>query len=217
MSQAVSVSLPQWTDTLGWANRDSRVMEKLQTGYPRFYVPHLVRMLEEVVMKLLDYSTCTSEEFGVKLFPASAMAQACRTYLLKKSDEAALICVSSVTSDGVRHWTDLPVHTVMYPNTMKKDALAFWQHTGYGISSRCAQFWLARSISRGEVSIPQQEAKAAAVSIRRRIANLYSHEIHHVPAEDVSLYQSGMSAISQIALAMSLWKSDRVFRVAVFG
>ena len=35
---AVSVSLPTWEDNVGWASGDSRVVDAMQTGYPRFFV-----------------------------------------------------------------------------------------------------------------------------------------------------------------------------------
>lgn len=37
-AHAVSVSLPTWKDNVGYEEGDKRVMDKLETGYPRFFV-----------------------------------------------------------------------------------------------------------------------------------------------------------------------------------
>lgn len=34
------------------------------------------------------------------------------------------------------------IYVVVYPQQGEKEAKAFWQHTGYGISSRRATYWL---------------------------------------------------------------------------
>ena len=35
---AVSVSLPTWRDNVGYEEGEKRVVESMQTGYPRFFV-----------------------------------------------------------------------------------------------------------------------------------------------------------------------------------
>lgn len=35
---AVSVSLPTWQDNVGYEEGDKRVVDSMQTGYPRFFV-----------------------------------------------------------------------------------------------------------------------------------------------------------------------------------
>lgn len=35
---AVSVSLPTWADNVGYEEGEKRVVEKMETGYPRFFV-----------------------------------------------------------------------------------------------------------------------------------------------------------------------------------
>lgn len=37
-AHAVSVSLPTWEDNVGYEEGDKRVVEKMETGYPRFFV-----------------------------------------------------------------------------------------------------------------------------------------------------------------------------------
>jgi cystathionine gamma-synthase len=35
---AISVSLPTWDDNIGYEEGDKRVMDKMETGYPRFFI-----------------------------------------------------------------------------------------------------------------------------------------------------------------------------------
>lgn len=35
---AISVSLPLWEDNIGYEEGDKRVVDKMETGYPRFFV-----------------------------------------------------------------------------------------------------------------------------------------------------------------------------------
>lgn len=35
---AISVSLPTWADNIGYEEGDKRVVDKMETGYPRFFI-----------------------------------------------------------------------------------------------------------------------------------------------------------------------------------
>jgi cystathionine gamma-synthase len=35
---AISVSLPKWADNVGYEEGESRVLNAMQTGYPRFFI-----------------------------------------------------------------------------------------------------------------------------------------------------------------------------------
>jgi cystathionine gamma-synthase len=37
-SHAISVSLPTWNDNVGYEEGDKRVLDKMVTGYPRFFI-----------------------------------------------------------------------------------------------------------------------------------------------------------------------------------
>jgi hypothetical protein len=37
-NHAISVSLPLWEDNVGYEEGDKRVIDKLETGYPRFFI-----------------------------------------------------------------------------------------------------------------------------------------------------------------------------------
>ena len=37
-NHAISVSLPLWEDNIGYEEGDKRVVDKMETGYPRFFI-----------------------------------------------------------------------------------------------------------------------------------------------------------------------------------
>ncbi|CAM1509753.1 Fc.00g000880.m01.CDS01 [Cosmosporella sp. VM-42] len=244
---AVSVSIPTWQDTLAWARRDGDLLCQLKTGYPRFFVPLVVRELGD---RLLAWAT-SKRVSGVSdgkpatlfdghdqltiLFPSKHMATACQRYL--DSHGKGLPVVFHVTFAGqvriiqggpsTRHCLHDELYLVVYPQQLAVEGKAFWQHTGFGISSRCATFWLANAPFLKKVSakhadaldLPIKEAEDASVILRNRIGGLLESEENEVPPEAVYLYPTGMSAISHTATALRSLCRDKpgVCRVAVFG
>jgi cystathionine gamma-synthase len=120
---------------------------------------------------------------------------------------------------------------VTYPAELAPEAKSFWQHTGFGISSRRATYWLEHapflagptsskpSLSPAERSLRVQQARAA---LKDRIATGQSSPTHnlHVAPSDVFLYSSGMSAIAGLATAIKSLRPPTPgspYRVAVFG
>jgi len=59
-TQAVSVSLPKWADTVGWATQEPRVVDAMRTGYPRFFVPRVVKRLAVRIMQVQSESKYSS-------------------------------------------------------------------------------------------------------------------------------------------------------------
>ncbi|KAK3385262.1 putative cystathionine gamma-synthase/beta-lyase [Podospora didyma] len=50
---ALSVHLPTWKDTLGWASRQADVVGKMTTGYPRFFIHHsVVRLTKRIILEV---------------------------------------------------------------------------------------------------------------------------------------------------------------------
>lgn len=247
------MSLPKWSDTEGWASRDPDVLSQLKAGYPRFYVPHIVRDLTNKLVKWAAQQPTVSIGSrkptllipaplpAAMIFPSLAMATACEEYL-DKCDKAAAdgaIAVLHVTFDGRVEIDDdarsesnprpgQDLYMVLYPGQLASEAKSFWQHTGFGISSRCAAFWLKNApflhdqgtTGRSGIEAPPvQDAKDASLVLRRRIAGLYSTAPNRVAMEDVYLYPTGMSAISLTASTLQSFRSDasQIYRVAVFG
>ncbi|PFH61353.1 hypothetical protein XA68_17602 [Ophiocordyceps unilateralis] len=232
---AVSVSLPTWRDTLGWAHRDARVLSHFKAGYPRFFVPHLVR---DLAVKLVGWARqhrqpIPASGVSAMLFPSGIMAEACDGYLKKRCGciEAFIGCLRVQFDGSIKSINGTPstrpgdhVYMVLHPDSLGLEAKAFWQHTGFGISSRFAAFWLKHAPFLGgkqgpSASLPVADAQEAALALRQRIASLYSTEMNKVSVDDVFLYHTGMSAIAHAASALRRLSShaDKGYRFAVFG
>jgi cystathionine gamma-synthase len=120
------------------------------------------------------------------------------------------------------------IYAVAYPADLFPQAKSFWQHTGRGISSRYASYWLENALflQHSQLNtnsprglLPIKEANDATMMLRKRVATLYSTDKLRLRSEDVFLYPTGMASIC--STANILQKLDishsEVCRVAVFG
>ncbi|KAK3343235.1 pyridoxal phosphate-dependent transferase [Neurospora tetraspora] len=260
----ISVHLPTWEDTLGWASRDRRVVDTMVTGYPRFFIPRVVERLAE---RLLEHFTQahSHEETDIDLQGKHALilstahhALMCRQFFRQKLDPASghevtfpiLIAHWDGTITAIREDEDLPsqksqpplgqedIFLLPYPVDMFPVAKSFWQHTGFGISSRRASYWMdcalffqPTSTSNGQpnsLNHPpptpfDEDTNAKALSaIRTRLANAYSTPSLPVSNSDVFLYPTGMSSIAAISsaiksLVLPKLNTSRPPSVALFG
>ncbi|KAK7402521.1 hypothetical protein QQX98_011729 [Neonectria punicea] len=221
----------------------------MKTGYPRFFVPLIVRELAERLVHWAASkraSEAPNEEL-TKLLTATGQlalltagenyAECCRVYLeaqgkkpiivVRISFSGALEIFDRMQPTGLR-CTHMDIYAVVYPEQLAVEAKAFWQHTGLGISSRCAEFWLenspflqpdGRELKGLEAMLPIKEAEIARGVLRRRIGDSLSTEANEVGMEAVYLYPTGMSAISHSATALRKVRSDGLTacRVVIFG
>jgi cystathionine gamma-synthase len=263
-AQGVSVHLPKWADTVGWASREPRVLNAMKTGYPRFFIP---RVVDRLAMQLLDAQQRRAGETGdgekgagTKLaivLDSVGHAQTCRKTLPAWNDPASeRFCPADIgvyivswegritpveAVDGVPGDGDIEsavadgnedVVLVTYPAELAAEAKVFWQHTGYGISSRRATHWLEHapflstaSPDPGSMPSPAEiarQAEQARSTLKSRIAAGQSSAADNleVSPSDVFLFPTGMTAIAEIAAAIkSLRRAtpDNPYRVAVFG
>ncbi|KAF7550673.1 hypothetical protein G7Z17_g5551 [Cylindrodendrum hubeiense] len=80
--KAVSVYLPTWQNTVNWAMRDPELLALMKTGYPRFFVPLIVRELGEHLVQWAASKTAseTPNEESTKLLAAPALPVFTMTY-----------------------------------------------------------------------------------------------------------------------------------------
>lgn len=121
------------------------------------------------------------------------------------------------------------VFLVSYPAELEAHAKAFWQHTGFGISSRQATYWFERAPFLAEKGTAPPPGPSAAErrlladqardALRRRLAAGHSSpaEGFHVSEDDVFLFQAGMAAIAETAEAAKALHPSGPHRVAVLG
>ncbi|KAH6649373.1 pyridoxal phosphate-dependent transferase [Chaetomium tenue] len=258
----VSVHLPKWADTVGWASREPRVLEAMKTGYPRFFVPRVVHQLAMRLLAGQQSDTAFANDIGIHgegeerlatLLNAARHGKVCRETLAewskakKRGAKPPYIGVYAVAWDGkvspvqeeatpdesrpASQIGEEDIILVTYPAELAPEAKSFWQHTGYGISSRRATYWLEHapfladpasskpSLSPAERSLSVIQARAA---LKEQIATGQSSPSHnlHVAPSDVFLFSSGMTAITELATAIKSLRPPTPgspYRVAVFG
>ncbi len=120
---ACAVSLPTWDSVVGYEEGRDKVMTKLETGYPRFFVHPLVK-------RLFAKATDEIAEAGkrVIVFPHKRAAQGAQRYVERK-----LAVATQVTSyeDGLQ--------ALVVPETAIGVAMEYWRFTGEVVSSRHAE------------------------------------------------------------------------------
>ena len=110
---AVSMSLPRWTDVVGYEEKTPAVMSRITSGYPRFVIHPLVQAM--------------ARQIGGLPFPSAHVAEMAAEFVRRAGAPATLGAQHSVATntDGA-----LALKT-------------FWQHTGLIVSSRQAEAFLA--------------------------------------------------------------------------
>ena len=114
---AVSVCLPTWADIIGYEEKEPRVIDKMCTGYPRFFFHPLINQVRAAL----------EPKPGRDVLPFADEAAATKC--------AALTSGRAVQVDGL--WV------AYFPQENLTVARAFWQHAGRIFSSRAAEDWLA--------------------------------------------------------------------------
>ncbi|KAI0035782.1 PLP-dependent transferase [Vararia minispora EC-137] len=130
---AISVSLPKWEDNVGYEEGDPRVLDVMQTGYPRFFIHKNITKLASICASKFG----TPSESAM-LFPTARSAEHCRVFVAARSVPAR---VTHFAMPGPAPTTI--VYAVLFPTSEFGVPKQFWQHTGLGISSRRAEHCLA--------------------------------------------------------------------------
>ena len=155
---AVSVSLPKWADVIGYEEGEPRVIEAMQLGYPRFvYHPYVAKLFKECAEKFAD-----DDEF-------------CQAY---PSKQVAECCVKYCETGRIEEFSE-DIFAVILPKGLEAKAKQFWQHAGFGVSSRFAQ-------SR-DSKFTTQDSKD---KIKIKLSKLTGAD-----NDDIYLFPSGMAAI----------------------
>ncbi|KAI5798320.1 cystathionine gamma-synthase [Pyronema domesticum] len=224
---AISVSLPTWESNVAWGNKESWVVDKMKTGYPRFFVARSITALaEDVVWR---YGNPESET--ALIFPAKKTAKKCVSFL----HAGRIIPLSTNSSEKAAKW--LSVFVVVFPKNLWPQARAFWQHTGDGVSTRqvmvLRELWNADLLGIAGATKDSKDRSPVLMGaldklcdhcivstkqqLRNRIAGLISTNSEIAVAEDhVFLYPTGMSAIYAISRSiLSVLGSDK--KAVCFG
>ena len=224
----------------------------MRTGYPRFFIHRLIELLTRHVCEKVQHGSSSIQMAMV--FPSRVHALQCLRYLTHHATNKCAMTISmrivslALKTPGTAlqtseiQWDQAECHAVLYPFHLYPLAKSFWQHTGFGISSRYAEFCLSRiddlqiqqllnpSTPEWEDPAAVSEEERACIStrateddeikrtLRRRIAKLASGDKCALEEENVYLFPSGMGAISTIAQALhTIQKSENPLKVVAYG
>ncbi|TVY26431.1 Cystathionine gamma-synthase [Lachnellula hyalina] len=142
-AHATSVSLPTWRDNVGYEEGDSRVVSKMTTGYPRFFIhKQIAAFAEEIVEKHGNTG------YLAMLFPSRSTARSCQKFIPSRDPSVSVDQIrvvdlvldrSKVTSETLLKLSP-SISAVIYPKALFPLAKQYWQHSGDGVSSRRAAF-----------------------------------------------------------------------------
>ncbi|KAH8656556.1 pyridoxal phosphate-dependent transferase [Tricladium varicosporioides] len=246
---AISVSLPTWEATIGWVSKDPAVVRRMQTGYPRFFIH---RYIDELAGKIarryqedhnLYQPDSNSPALHCMLFPSAYHSDKCEEFLKRnnicetqknpiKTLNLGLATIKTKNCFPSKQvdWANLELYAVIFPLGLLPIAKSFWQHTGFGISSRYAHFYLKRVDGvLVRCSSPCERCKAKKVEkltreheldqltsnhlpsvvedlrcksiLGQRLANLHPKSSKIMESKDIFIYSTGMCAFTNLANA----------------
>ena len=211
---ACSVSLPKWSDVVGYEEGDPATTTAMKCGYPRFvYHPYVLQVMEYA----LETYASNPEQQDCLVLPSKEAAVRCQAFLMSldyHSGKSTAITDNALMEGVEAH--DAPdskvrvvdlktrgIHAVFFPAETEygAQAKAYWQHTGEIVSSRRAECAL------DDLNIPvaqkitdtasvyhsafDQSPECPFLGMKQRISSWAK-----LPAEDcVFLTASGMSSI----------------------
>ena len=146
---AISVSLPRWSDVVGYEEKHPAVLAEMKGGYPRFFISPFV---QEIVRRFGDGKP------GLP-FPSETVANQCALFVHRFSGEKTEIHPIEGSTLTLVQTTDEGMPFVK----------AFWQHTGMIVSSRHADAVLTGS----ENITPSSDVHS---SLRKQLAGFYGCE-----------------------------------------
>ncbi|KAG8424273.1 Cystathionine gamma-synthase [Metarhizium acridum] len=168
-AHAVSVSLPTWQSNIGYEEGEQWVVEKMATGYPRFFIHKSIQAFASDIVSaygLIDQQAM--------LFPTRAAAQRCinfvtnaePSYLQKITIVELALDVSKILSPLLKKLAPA-VSAILLPKGAFPIAKQYWQHTGDGVSSRRAEF--CHSLLRDGLLIPTNPTQIPSEASPRAI------------------------------------------------
>jgi len=176
---AVSVSLPNWHQVIGYEEGDENILDSLRTGYPRFFVPRIIKELESKVLLSLGAPSGTK----CLVFPGPAAAERCQQYMSQRTDGWEIKTEEVLNPNA---------SVVLYPNEIADIAAKYWRYFGEGVSVRQAESVLAE----------KDEAKDLGINACQEIREKIASDSGQHP-EDVFLFSSGMAAVAATHRALT--------------
>ncbi|KZV92644.1 PLP-dependent transferase [Exidia glandulosa HHB12029] len=167
LPHAISVSLPTWRDNIDYEEGAKRVVDVMQSGYPRFFIALNIQKLASIIAKRF----AKPGELCM-LFPSAKVAEACRAFMLSQGVQTPIrVLQYAISKPADASAAPIVLHVVVYAEAASSQAKAFWQHTGLGISSRTAEACLARLSDDGAPSPTGTRTRTARYSVKKSAAS----------------------------------------------
>ncbi|KAH9206090.1 cystathionine beta-lyase, partial [Leptodontidium sp. 2 PMI_412] len=239
---AVSVSLPTWSSIVSWSRREPWVVSQMKSGYPRLFINTIIQELSATVLERLQARDGHTE---CMLFPSIPASQRLIVSLTTKNPSHFCDEEVKMEEENEDHSRWATFYAVLYHTELAPEAMGFWRETGDGLSSRHAEFALARfqflesqcvdgsfctkpnlnkhQAYRGDLPSLQPATTTAAevATIKALLAKTASSDVPGqgpVRPQDILLYQKGLCSI--FAVARSLvpeGPSTKKSQVVIYG
>lgn len=152
-----NVCLPTWEDVIGYKNKDPKVMQQVTNGHPRYIIQKPIQQLCNLVLYKYSKFSTSLNDISESCLPFSSynVAKRCREYIkVRKHVEN-----SAVNQDYPIRILQLKTGKPLTPEELKTKQECtiacvfvhtddyvylreYWQLTGEGISTRCAEYML---------------------------------------------------------------------------
>ncbi|KAG9231054.1 pyridoxal phosphate-dependent transferase [Amylocarpus encephaloides] len=140
---ATSVSLPKWEDNVGYEEGQERVISRMTTGYPRFFIHKAIAIFADDIVKKHGKSGESA-----MLFPSHRTAQRCVKFMHSRDPSLSVdqLRIFGLVLDKTKSISpnlsklSPSISAVIFQKEIFPVAKQYWQHSGDGVSSRRAEF-----------------------------------------------------------------------------
>lgn len=141
---AVSVTLPTWEATVGYEEGEDWVVNKMNSGYPRFFIHSVIQELAKNIEAKYG-----REGERCMVFPSYKVAKRCREFVKSKSEiENIVVRILQLSTPAPADESEKStviesnIGVIFFPASEFPLAKNYWQHSGEGISSRMGEYVL---------------------------------------------------------------------------
>ncbi|CEG40231.1 cystathionine gamma-synthase [Plasmopara halstedii] len=202
---AISVSMPKWEHVIGYEEGDSKILNVMVCGYPRFFRHPAVVALETATQTHL-FPNDDINKWEVMIVPTFDVAKRLQSFLVMSNSD------STKPDEVTIHTFKNIIYAVRYRHHVKSTAKAYWQHTGEIISSRHATHLMQLFQNNQEFQPQAIRDSKHHLRLQQRIAELY---LSLNDPKKVALYATGMSAIFASVRLLQTLKGRNVKSVLI--
>lgn len=237
LDYAVSFGIPTWDSAIGYVEKIPEVVNKMATGYPRYFAqPPIQRLCDHFIQRYgKDSESC-------RPFPSVSIAQKCLDFVRKVTGpgSTAHLEVERYSFGAKGEENDKLVVTiaaVLAAGDEFEIVREFWKLRGECVSSRLAESLHKYAVASSESQqaheevetkfyLDNKEGEYAKKIIRQRIVDNHYNPfgskskifdggfVSFDPEKDVYLVSSGMSSIFKAREVLTYWEEKRASKLA---